>query len=221
MTKKNFEGFPADGLLFLQDLAANNNRPWFEANRARYKSALEAPAKLFLSEMEQTLSRRFGEAFTGKIFRMHRDLRFSKDKTPYNAHVRMAFFAAGDTQAGRGFYVSLEPEGFVLGGGVMSFSSSCLENFRQLVVDEQQGPALGLLLSVLDRDGFRLDAPELKRVPTGFDKTHPREALLRRKSLTLWKDFDDHDALGGKADVTFCVGIFEALGPLREMLSDL
>lgn len=221
MTEKSFDGFPADGTTFLRELAANNNRPWFEANRAKYKSALEAPAKLFLKEMEQALAQRFGEAFTGKIFRQHRDLRFSKDKTPYNTHQRMAFFAEGDGQDAWGFYFSLEPEGFVLGGGVMGFSAPRLENFRQLVINEQVGPALESLLSGLVRDGFRLESSELKRVPAGFDKTHPREALLRRKSLTLWRDFTGHEAIAEGAAVAFCIGMIEDLSPLHRVLRDL
>ncbi len=221
MAEKKFEGFPADGLLFLQNLTSNNNRPWFEANRSRYKTSLETPAKLFLGGMERALSRRFGEAFSGKIFRMHRDLRFSKDKTPYNAHVRMAFFAQGNTREGPAYYFSLEPEGFVLGGGSMGFSASGLQSFRQLLLDEERGTSIDDLLVGLVRDGFRLEPPELKRVPAGFDKAHPREALLRRKSLTLWHDFTGHDAIAGEDAVAFSIGILEKLCPLHKMLADL
>lgn len=221
MTEISFDGFPADGIAFLRDLTINNNRLWFQENRTLYISALDTPAKLFLTGMEQELTRRFGRAFKGKIFRLHRDLRFSIDKTPYNTHLRMAFFEGEGAQAGQAFYFSLEPEGFVLGGGTMGFSASGLESFRRLLVDEEKGASIDDLLSGLVRDGFRLEPPELKRVPAGFDKAHPREALLRRKSLTLWRDFAGHHAICDDTAVAVCAGVFDELKPLCEVLREL
>ncbi len=219
MMERGFDGFPAGGIIFLQELLENNSRPWFAQNRARYKEALEAPAKLFLNEMEQELMRCFGGAFTGKIFRLHRDLRFSKDKTPYNSHLRMAFFPDGHARAGQGFYFSLEPEGFVLGGGAMGFSPSGLERFRHQLLDQTQGPAIDSLVSGLVQNGYRLEPSELKRVPAGFDKDHPRAALLRRKSLTLWRDFTGHQGLIGRGAVGFCMKVFQELHPLLRLLN--
>ncbi|WP_282610247.1 DUF2461 domain-containing protein [Pelagibius sp. Alg239-R121] len=221
MQANGFPGFPAAGIKFLQDLTANNNRPWFEQNRALYKKELEAPAKAFAAAMERELAQRFGVDFKGKIFRLHRDLRFSKDKTPYNTHLRMAFFPFDAAQDGQGFYFSLEPECLILGGGAMGFSKSGLETFRQAVVDDAQGHSVEAMLVGLVEGGFRLEAPELKRVPAGFDKAHPREALLRRKSLTLWRDLSDHDGVTNPRAVAFCAGVFENLRPLYQFLGAL
>ena len=217
----SFVGFPDAGIRFLKDLTVNNNRAWFEQNRALYKSALETPAKVFLAAMEAELKRCFGGCFKGKIFRLHRDLRFSKDKTPYNPHLRMAFFSADGVPEGQGFYLSLEADHLVLGGGAMGFSKSGLEAFRQAVLDDAKGAQLEALLKALTADGFRLEAPELKRVPAGFDKDHPRQPLLRRKSLTLWRDISGHDAIKSEEAVAFCAGVFEDLQPLHSFLGDL
>lgn len=221
MQESSFNGFPEAGISFLQDLAANNNRGWFEANRKLYKAALEAPGKEFLAVMETDLTRHFDMPFKGKIFRLHRDLRFSKDKTPYNTHLRMAFFPQDSTKEGLGFYFSLEAEGLILGGGVMGFSKPDLSAFRQAVVEDRSGTQIEDLLTALTADGFRLSEPELKRVPAGFDRDHPREALLRRKSLTLWRDLPDGKVVTDGQASAFCLGVFLELRPVFEVLKDL
>lgn len=220
MSEVVFDGFPRSGIAFLRELSENNNRAWFEENRARYKNELEAPAKHFRAAIEAALSSRLGESYSGKIFRLHRDLRFSKDKTPYNTQIRMAFFSGGNPKTSSAFFFSLEPEGFVLGGGAMGFSPGGLDGFRARLLDDETGPAVADLIRGLLQEGFRLEPPELKRVPAGFDKAHPREALLRRKSLTIWRDFDGHTPMTKADAVEFCCSVFAQLHPLLEVLDD-
>ena len=214
----SFEGFPEAGIAFLRDLAANNDRAWFKQNQAVYKNSLEGPGRRFLSAMEAELMRRFSEPFTGKVFRLHRDLRFSKDKTPYNCHLRMAFFPEAGMTQGLGFYFSLETTALILGGGAMGFSKSGLSAFRQAVSEDSGGKEIAALVDALVTKGFRLEAPELKRVPAGFDADSPREALLRRKSLTLWRDLEGHDVLDDRAAVAYCAEVFAQLHPLCSLL---
>lgn len=214
----SFGGFPEAGIAFLRDLAANNDRAWFAKHRDLYKRALEGPGKNFCAAMEAALTRRFNRPFKGKIFRLHRDLRFSHDKTPYNTHLRMAFFPQTDASPGFGFYFSLEVERVILGGGVMGFPKAALEAYRQSVAEDESGAQLERLLAALVAAGFRLDAPELKRLPSGIAKDHPREALLRRKSLTLWRDLSGHRFITDSKTIEFCADVFAELQPLNELL---
>jgi len=89
-----FPGFPAEAVEFLTALKANNNKAWFEHNKPVYRDHVKAPSEHFAAHMEGVLSRLTGTLMTAKIFRIHRDVRFSKDKTPYKA-VRAHAVAGG------------------------------------------------------------------------------------------------------------------------------
>jgi len=110
----SFSGFPKAGVKFLKDLEKNNSRDWFTGNKKIYEEVLKVPAEMFLAEVQQGLEKKLGGEVVAKLFRIHRDVRFSKDKTPYNTHVRMAFFGKpGATGQGThsGFYFSLDTKG--------------------------------------------------------------------------------------------------------------
>ena len=92
MSDLEFDGFPKAGTKFLKDLEKNNNREWFEENKPIYKTKLETPAKAFKDGMCEALGELTGSLMGGKIYRFYRDVRFSKDKTPYHTHIRMSFF---------------------------------------------------------------------------------------------------------------------------------
>jgi uncharacterized protein (TIGR02453 family) len=116
----SFSGFPKAGIKFLKDLEKNNSRDWFSDNKKLYEEVLKAPAEIFLTELQQALEKKLGGEVVPKLFRIHRDVRFSKDKTPYNAHVRMAFFGKpNSTGQGThsGFYFFLGHKGRVLWRG--------------------------------------------------------------------------------------------------------
>src|SRR5262245_19253422 len=96
-----FLGFP-ETQAFLRDLAANNDRNWFQANKARYERAYKAPAEAFTAEIRPRIEALAGQPTGAKIFRIHRDVRFAKDKSPYNTHLHIGFMtepAAGQRHA--------------------------------------------------------------------------------------------------------------------------
>jgi len=169
---------------FLTDLAANNSRDWFTANRARYDAHVAGPAKTFCTGFEAAMTRHIGTRVTGKIWRINRDLRFSADKTPYNAHVHIGFAEAGSPMI---WMVGLEPDRLVIGYGAFALDGATLDRFRA-AVDSPAGAALDRILSELRAGGLRVDPPALKRVPAPYAADHPRAALLRHKSLAVWND---------------------------------
>lgn len=181
---------PAQGIQFLRDLAANNNRDWFQANKSRFEADAKRPAALLAEALAHDLSRRLDFPLEAKLFRIYRDVRFSKDKTPYNTHLRFAFWPRGGTtkapMAGPAFYLSVEPEEVIAGAGAISFSPTGLERFRASITEGAAEP-LADLLAGLTASGLRLDPPELKRLPRGYSaKTEAEETLLRRKGLAVW-----------------------------------
>src|SRR4051794_41802538 len=105
MSDTGFPGFPPAAQAFLAGLREHNDRDWFNAHKATYESAVKGPAEALLAYLEPELAALTGGPVSGKIFRIHRDVRFSKDKRPYNAHLHIAFPArgGGSAVAARGF----------------------------------------------------------------------------------------------------------------------
>jgi len=221
-----FEGFPEEATVFLAELADNNDRKWFTAHRQRYMVCAEGPAKALLAAITPELSDLIGQPVGGKIFRIHRDVRFSKDKTPYNTHIRMLFHALetrkGECGAQPAFYFSLEPDKVITGAGCMEFPKTTLADYRAAVDDAKNGAALvALLAKYRDTEGYRMNEPALKRLPAGYPADHPRGSLLRHKGLTIWHE-DLLPAASAKAtSLKALMQHYKKLKPVYDWLDNL
>jgi uncharacterized protein (TIGR02453 family) len=169
-----FEGFPVAALDFYDDLEVDNTRSFWEAHKHVYQECVLAPFKALTTALEPE----FGAA---KIFRPYRDVRFSKDKTPYKTH-QGAFVGVAEAT---GYYVELSPRGVRVGGGFYHAPTARLAAFRAAVAHDRFGPELERLLAAVGKDGFEIGGDRLKTTPRGFDADHPRIDLLRHKSLTV------------------------------------
>lgn len=182
-----FESFSPEALGFLEGLKANNTKDWFEANKTTYEIYLKAPSKQFADDMAGALQDLTGQDHSSKIFRIYRDVRFSKDKTPYNAHLHLAFIPKGKAVQPPMWFFGLSPEKLSLGCGVFQYDKKVLDAFRTAMAGPK-GAELIQLTEEMRQVGFRIEDPELKRVPSGFDKDHPHEEALRRKGFAVWMD---------------------------------
>ncbi|MCY7402971.1 MAG: DUF2461 domain-containing protein [Nocardioides sp.] len=187
----SFTGFPVAALDFYDDLEMDNTKSFWEAHRAVYKEAVEAPMRELCAELAPD----FGAA---KVFRPYRDVRFAKDKTPYKTH-QGAFVGAGPST---GWYVEISPRGTRVGAGFYEASGPRLAAVREAMADEKTGKALERLLKRLEKDGFEISGDRLKTSPRGYDADHPRIHLLRCKQLIANKSYGfEGDAIGpGLAD---------------------
>jgi uncharacterized protein (TIGR02453 family) len=204
----SFEGFPDAALLFYEGLEADNSKAYWTDNKATYESAVAEPMKALLAELEKG----FG---TAKLFRPYRDVRFSKDKTPYKTR-QYAVVHQGD----QGLYVGIDAEGLHLGGGMFHASTEQVTRMRSAIDDESTGSALESVLTKLRKGGMQVGGDQLKRVPKPYDPEHPRADLLRHKSLIAWVDHEPAPWLHtgeAKARVTKA---WKALGPLNTWLLD-
>lgn len=215
-----FQGFPKEGTAFLQDLKNNNNREWFQENKSTYKEMLETPAKAFQEAMTVELGELIGQPLRGKIYRIYRDVRFSKDKTPYNTHVRMSFMPESkkDSAANPAFHFSLEPDKLIIGLGCFEFQKDVLASYRQMVANDKTGSALAMIVAEMEQQSIRIDGPQYKRVPSGFDPDHPRSDLLRRKGLSAWHDAPLPEAIHGPDAVRLCVEQYRTMLPVYDWL---
>ena len=221
-----FSGFPKEGMKFLRELEINNNKEWFKENKSRYKNSLEAPAKDFVATMTGKMSSLIGGRVRGKIFRIYRDVRFSKDKTPYNPLVKIAF-APEEKKEEKGcssamYFFRLQPNSLALGAGVYQFNDNlALEKFRASVAEEKKGSQLAKILQKFEKNGLWINEPEYKRVPGGFDKNHPRESLLRHKGLYAFIESPVPAQLSTEKGVDFCLKKYKELRPLYDWLNGI
>ncbi len=176
---------------FLGTLRENNDRAWFTAHKADYEAHLKYPAEQFASALAGELADQSGTPHACRIFRIHRDVRFAKDKTPYNAHLHISLSPDGGCrEGGPAWMFGLDPDGLTLGAGMFVFSPTQLAQWREWC-DGEEGGEIEALLASLKNIGARLSDPELKRVPTPWSADHASEAPLRRKGLTAWLDQRD------------------------------
>lgn len=174
----SFDGFPEAAFDFYDDLEIDNSKVFWEANRDVYQTAVRAP----MSALADDLTEEFGAA---KIFRPYRDVRFSKDRTPYKTH-QGAFVA---TAPATGYYAEISAPGFRVGGGFYEASAERLAAIRAAIDHPRHGAALQRILATLQKSGWRIDGDRLKTAPRGWPRDHPRIELLRHRSLTAMRDY--------------------------------
>ena len=215
-----FLGFP-ETRAFLADLAAHNDRAWFAANKVRFERVYRQPAEAFVAELRPRLEALVGCPVVAKVFRIHRDVRFSKDKSPYNAHLHIGLQTPktpGEPRRRGGFYVGLDVEKLTLGAGAFAFDAADLDRYRRAVDNDFDGAALA---KVLASAGGRLHQTDLKRTPAPYAADHPRGDLLRRKGLNVWRDIEDPARVASPDLVDDVIAAFEALDPVNAWLTEV
>lgn len=179
-TEKTFE--------YLKDLEANNSKEWFEANRPRYEEDWKSPALDFIAGVSDRMAALdppliAEPKLNGSLRRINRDVRFSKDKSPYNARLHMVFWAGGHPNRSPGMHFVLSPEGVGYGAGQWGIEPSALGVIRNRMVDESDGAVLIDALDRAEQVGCRMGEPDLARLPKGFDAEGRRAVLLRHKGF--------------------------------------
>jgi uncharacterized protein (TIGR02453 family) len=186
-----FEGFADNDGKFFKALAKKNERAWFQAHKTEFEEGWNAPMKLLLSEVKEIIDRAYAhcELDEPKVFRIFRDVRFSKDKAPYKTHVG-GFIPVKRSQKVTEVPMALyfhvgATETFGAAGHYMMDPAS-LDRFRSAIADETRGKELETILSKLKKKGFAPSSHEaLKRVPKGYDPDHPRAEMLKQKGLVV------------------------------------
>lgn len=174
----SFTGIPVAALDFYDDLEMDNTKSFWNEHKAVYETAVRAP----MQALADALAGEFGAA---KLYRPYRDVRFSKDKTPFKTH-QGAYVTAGPET---GWYVQVSPAGVMVAAGAYVMSSERLARVRASIDDELAGAALIKIIKGLKRAGFTLGGETLKTAPRGYPIDHPRIDLLRHKSITVAKEY--------------------------------
>ncbi|GAB2689839.1 DUF2461 domain-containing protein [Nocardia thraciensis] len=202
-----FAGFPVAGLDFYEDLEADNSKAFWNANKHVYEQAVKEPMAALVAELEAD----FGPA---KIFRPYRDVRFSKDKTPYKNHQG----AVVHTAQGAGWYVQIGAPGLFVAGGLYGGSPAQLARLRSTIDDEVRGVELEKILARVTKAGYTLGGEKLTTRPKGYPADHPRIDLLRHKTLVVSKEFGAPDWLETPRAAKEIRKSWETMRPIVEWL---
>ena len=219
-----FEGFAYRDARFFRALAKNQRREWFQAHKQEYEEGWLLPMRALLAEVRERIDEFFPRHPLGepKVFRIFRDVRFSKDKSPYKTHIGgyVPIDGAGTGPAVPApVYVHLGTDVFVAAGHYMMLPDQ-LPRFREAVLDDRRGRALAAMLAGLGRRGFTVDSHEtLKKVPRGMDPDHPRAELLKRKGLIVSFPPLPRRLLVSRALVAWLVQHTKQAAPLVEWLA--
>jgi uncharacterized protein (TIGR02453 family) len=229
MTKETiFSGFTKETVRFYTALRKNNNRAWFEANRATYDTHVMAPAKLFVTAMGERLKRIVPgivaiPAVNKSIFRINRDTRFSLDPAPYKTNLGIYFWDGRRSRMeSSGFYFGLEPPDLYLGGGMYMIPDNLLGRFRKDVVDKRRGAEITKIVAAIrERKGFSVEGEHYKRVPAGFDPGHVNAELLKNKGLYASFETKVPEEFYSEGLADYCFERFEPVVPLHRWLMKL
>lgn len=204
-----FRGWTAEALEFYEGLEIENTKAYWERHKDTYRQLVRAPMEALLAELEAD----WGE---GHIFRPYRDVRFSRDKSPYKTAI--------GARVGDG-YVQLSAAGLAAGAGTWEMAPDQLERYRQRVDDDDAGAELEQLVARTRKAGTDvMGHDQLKTAPRGYPKDHPRIELLRFKGLVTWHEWAPGPWLGTKKAkdrvVTFLERSQPIVGWLREYVGD-
>jgi uncharacterized protein (TIGR02453 family) len=217
-----FDGIPDEGLAFLEDLEERNQRDFFQANRTVYRERLLLPFTALLDAAAERLGPLTPEPGPSKVFRIHRDLRFSKDKAPYHTAMR-GYVLHRAPQPGvveTGYFLSYGPSGLYLAGGVWHPARPELERLRAAIADDRRGPELAALVRHAAAHGLEPGLDPLLRVPRPYPRDHPRAELLRARSVTLRRQHERAPWLVTAELLERVVEGWRALVPLNRWLDE-
>lgn len=187
---QHFEGFSKEAITFIDKWRHNNSRDWFQPRKEEYERLIKGPTLSFINDLGnrlKLLSRdiQFDLGNNGSFLRIYRDVRFSRDKTPYNPNIRVVFWEGPRKKTENpGFFIKIDQKGAGVFAGMHTFCKEHLAAYRDAVADSKNGPALLHARSEVEQAGdYSVGGLHYKRTPRGYDPEHERAELLRFNGL--------------------------------------
>ncbi|MDA3946365.1 MAG: DUF2461 domain-containing protein [Helicobacteraceae bacterium] len=188
----SFIHYPKETLPFLRSIQLNNNKEWFEAHKDEYTKFILEPNRAFVEEMGEHLQALVPTInaipkINQSLFRIYRDTRFSKDKTPIKGRVGIIFWEGKHIRMQSScFYLQYSPNELLVASGVRTFDPDLLAAYRDYIKVDKHREELHAILEKLQYSGYIIEAPHLKRLPRGFDKAISLEYLTRMKAVAVY-----------------------------------
>ncbi|MBV1867115.1 MAG: DUF2461 domain-containing protein [Marinosulfonomonas sp.] len=226
MTMTEYSGLPTEAFRFLTDLSLNNSKDWFEANRDIYDIHWKQAGLDLIEALAPGMARldpplKAEARLNGSLRRIYRDVRFSKDKTPYSASMHLIFWSGEHPNRSAGMHINLRPDGVGFGAGLYGIEPTQLAEFRARIVDAADRRVLLDAVETARSVGCEFGEPALKRMPKGFSGDAEWEHLLRRKAFVMRTDGQQAapDWLFTPQAPGYLLRITEALMPLIKWLA--
>jgi len=216
--------FPKKTIAYLNKLSKNNKREWFEANRDLYNSNFLEPCIQFIVEMGDKLQDIDPDIVAipkvdKSIFRLHRDVRFSKDKTPYKTNAGLYFWNGKvKKMEASGFYFHLEPKLFGVRLGIYMFPPHLLKKYRDIVSNPSSAKELHQIVRSLEKKGYSIGGKKYKKTPKGYDSNTLYPGYLLYEEIYAWYEGDDFKKIDDGKAVIVIFKIFKDMLPLHKWL---
>lgn len=223
-----FKGFSIENLQFLEGLSSHNNRSWFEENRSVFDKIVMPEAQDFVVAMGSRLAEISNDIVADprtdrSIFRIHRDTRFSKDKSPYKTHLALVFWEGPFRKVESPlFYFHLEPQKLLLAAGMHMIPGEFLESYRAAVDDSKTGVSLERVIEEVRKKGpYELGWEKYKKVPRGYDPEHPRRQLLKFGGIGFFIEMPVPVEIFDDRAVEFVFRHFENMAPVYNWVNQI
>lgn len=216
-----FEGFPKEGVTFLKQLKKNNNREWFAIHKQEYEGFVKLPMQSIVAELNPMM-KSFASDFVidpkRSLFRIYRDTRFSKNKSPYKTHVAAIFQPTKNWKDSAGLYLHIEPGEVYLGGGMYMPSSENLKDIRNAIANHSKQ-----FLAVIEAKDFKkyfgkIEGDKLQRVPKGFSPDHEMAEWLKMKQFFISYSMLESECFKKSFPKKVC-SVFEHMMPLVRFIN--
>ncbi len=221
----DFRGFGPKTTKFLRDLGRHNEKAWFDAHRREYEQYYLEPAKAFVEAVGPKLQKLapnlvWEPRVNSSIFRVNRDIRFSKDKTPYKDHIDLWFWEGNRKTAPSGFFLRIRDKTVHLGAGSHGFSKEALASYRTQLNDADAAKSLASLVKRLERAGYEVGGKTYKKAPAGFIGNAAAADLVLHSALWAGVERKLPPELASSKFATYCVREWRKLAPLHRWLMD-
>jgi uncharacterized protein (TIGR02453 family) len=229
-TTETFSGFPAETFKFLEDLSQNNKKEWFTENRASYERYYLEPAFGFINALGAALSQAvpgliYEPRVNRSLFRINRDARFSKDKSPYKTHIGMVFWKGpyAEKNSNPGFYIQIEAHRLYFACGTWMPEADMLAEYRESLQDKALSAAFKHEVDALAQQGILLNREySLKRTPPQFPATHELADYAKLKTVFVeTEEIGIPDVAHSASFVDYCMSFFSKSVGLMNWIVDL
>ncbi len=216
--------FPFNTISFLKKLSMNNNREWFHSHRDEYEKNFLLPAKICVIELGSFVRDYFPSLIAEpeinkSIFRLNRDTRFSKNKSPYKTNLGIYFWESRNKKLeSSGFYFHIEPKNFLIAVGYYIFPPSVLKKYRQILLHQTKNSELWKIINSLKKKGYSIEEKKYKKLPQGFTSDHPFADLSTFSGLYALYETEDLEQFRKKDIFEFSKKIFKDMMPLHEWI---
>jgi uncharacterized protein (TIGR02453 family) len=220
-------GFSRHTFEFLQGLEANNSKDWFEANKAQFETNVKAPAFAIIDMLSAEMAQlepplKCEPRINGSLKRINRDVRFSKDKTPYNPRIHLVFWSGTHPNRSPAMHIVIGPQSIGYGAGLFGIEAPALERIRKCILDETDRSDLLDAIEMGEKVGCSMGQPDLKTMPRGYDVAEEWGYLLRHKAFVMRtrQDYPLPDWVSGNAVADEILSLTRACLPFIKWLDD-